>query len=81
MRRKYVDLFTQGSFEWGQINNKAGIMTFVRKYRHERFFMCFNLGYGSIKIVVPENAQLILSQNLLNKDARLGQYGFIIVKL
>ena len=56
-------------------------MTFVRKYRHERFFMCFNLGYGSIKIVVPENAQLILSQNLLNKDARLGQYGFIIVKL
>ena len=46
----------------------------------QRIFALFNLGYSSIKFVFPANAKLIMSQNLIETDSRLGQYGFVIIE-
>jgi len=31
--------------------------------------------------VTPKNAKLLLSQNLMEKDSRLGKQGFVIVEM
>lgn len=81
IRRKYSEILTKGSFEWGQCSNKTGFITFTRRLGKQQLFCCFNLGYGSIRIVTPKNAKLLLSQNLMEKDSRLGKQGFVIVEI
>ena len=81
IRRKYSEILTKGSFEWGRCSNKTGFITFTRRLGKQKLFCCFNLGYGSIRIMMPKNAKLLLSQNLMEKDSRLGKQGFVIVEM
>lgn len=81
VRRKYADVLANGSFEWGRCSNKTGFITFTRRLGDRKIFCCFNLGYGSIRVVFPPDTRLLLSQNLLEKDSRLGQQGFVILEM
>lgn len=80
-RHKYNRVLSEGTFEWGQCSNKHSYLSFSRKLGSTRIFALFNLGYGSIKIVLPPKGKLLLGQNLVEGDSRLGQYGFAIVEL
>lgn len=79
-RRRYSDLLTQGSLEWGQCNSKFDFLSFTRTLGNCKIFALFNMGYGSVKFVLPKNAKLILSQNLLEDQHRVGQNGFVIIE-
>lgn len=79
-RRRYSDILTKGTFEWGQCNSKYDFLSFTRKYQEQKIFALFNLGYGSVKFVLPPQAKLILSQNLLEEQQRIGQNGFVIIE-
>lgn len=79
-RRRYSDVLTKGTFEWGQCNSKYDFLSFTRKYQGQKIFALFNLGYGSVKFVLPPKAKLILSQNLLEEQQRIGQNGFVIIE-
>ena len=65
----------------GQCSNQYSYLSFSRRLGDKRLFALFNLGYGSIKIVLPQNCKLLLGQNLVEQDKRLGQAGFAIVEL
>ena len=79
-RKAYNPLITKGSYEWGQYSSKYDYLSFTRRLGKQRIFALFNLGYSSIKFVLPANAKLIMSQNLIETDSRLGQYGFVIIE-
>lgn len=81
MRTRYNNVLCEGSFEWGQCSNQYSYLSFSRRLGDKRLFALFNLGYGSIKIVLPQNCKLLLGQNLVEQDKRLGQAGFAIVEL
>lgn len=80
-RAKYGDVLTVGSFEWGPCSNQHAYLSFSRNLGEKKIFAIFNLGYGSIKIVLPKNSKLLIGQNLVEQDQRLGQYGFAIIAL
>ena len=79
-RKAYNPLITKGSYELGQYSSKYDYLSFTRRLGKQRIFALFNLGYSSIKFVLPANAKLIMSQNLIEIDSRLGQYGFVIIE-
>lgn len=81
IRSQYNDLLCNGTFEWGQSSNQHSYLSFSRRLENKRLFALFNLGYGSIKIVLPKNCKLLLAQNLVEQDQRLGQSGFAIIEL
>ncbi len=81
MRIRYNNVLCEGSFEWGQCSNQYSYLSFSRRLGDKRLFALFNLGYGSIKIILPQNCKLLLGQNLVEQDKRLGQAGFAIVEL
>lgn len=81
MRIRYNNVLCEGSFEWGQCSNQYSYLSFSRRLGDKRLFALFNLGYGSIKIILPQNCKLLLGQNLVEQDKRLGQTGFAIVEL
>lgn len=81
MRIRYNNVLCEGSFEWGQCSNQYSYLSFSRRLGDKRLFALFNLGYGSIKIVLPKDRKLLLGQNLVEQDKRLGQFGFAIVEL
>ncbi|MCP0887586.1 glycoside hydrolase family 13 protein [Ligilactobacillus sp. WILCCON 0076] len=79
-RKKYSDLLNDGRYEWGQYSSKYDYFSFTRSLGGKRIFALFNLGYSSIKFVLPQKAKLILSQNMVTGEDRLGQYGFVIIE-
>lgn len=81
MRRDFADILNQGSIDWGQSSNKYRYFTLTREYDGQKLYSLFNLGYGSIKVVIPKSAKIILSQNLMRDDNKIAQNGFMILKM
>lgn len=79
-RSKYNLVLNEGSFEWGQSSNKNDYLSFTRSSNGKRIFALFNVGYGSIKFIFPPKSKLILSQNLVENQNRIGHNGFVIVE-
>lgn len=79
-RQKYNLVLNEGSFDWGQISNKNDYLSFTRASNGKRIFALFNVGYGSIKFIFPPKSKLILSQNLVEDQNRIGHNGFVIVE-
>ncbi len=73
-------ILNEGSFNWVQFSNKNDYLSFTRSSNGKRIFALFNVGYGSIKFVFPPKSRLILSQNLLEEQNRIGHNGFVIVE-
>ena len=81
MRRKYADLLNDGTLEWGQLSNKYRYFTLIREYDGQKLFCLFNFGYGSVKVVIPQNSEVVLSQNLMEDENKIAQNGFVILKV
>ncbi|HIZ96346.1 MAG TPA: neopullulanase/cyclomaltodextrinase/maltogenic alpha-amylase, partial [Candidatus Ligilactobacillus excrementavium] len=79
-RNKYSLVLNDGSLDWGQTSNKNDYLSFTRSSNGKRIFALFNVGYGSIKFIFPPKAKLILSQNLVKDQNRIGHNGFVIVE-
>ena len=79
-RRRYGDLLNEATLEWGQCNSKFDFLSFTRTFNERKILALFNMGYGSVKFVMPKNAKLILSQNLIENEQRIGQNGFVIIE-
>ncbi len=79
-RHEYADVLTDGNFEWSQYSNRYNYFSFIRTFGDKKIFVLFNLGIGSIRFQLPKNTKLILSQNLVDNENRLGQYGFVIIE-
>ncbi len=80
LRAKYELVLNEGTLEWGQMSNKKDFLSFTRFSNGKRIFAIFNLGYGSIKFIFPPKSSLILSQNLVKEQNRIGHNGFAIVE-
>lgn len=81
MRRTYAELLNEGSFEWGQSSNKYRYFALTREYDGTKLFSLFNFGYGSIKVVIPPKAEVVLQQNLMDDDSKLGENGLVIFRM
>ena len=81
MRREYADLLNDGTLEWGQLSNKYRYFTLIREYDGQKLFCLFNFGYGSVKVVIPQNSEIVLSQNLMEDENKIAQNGFVILKV
>lgn len=81
MRRENADILNAGTMEWGQFNDKYQFLTLTRSYDGKRIFCLFNFGPGKVKIVIPHNAQVVLSQNLQADESKVTQNGFVILKM
>lgn len=81
MRHDFAELLNDGSLEWGQSSNKYRYFSLTRELDGKKLFALFNFGYGSIKVVVPQTAQIILSQNLIQDENKIGENGFLIMRV
>lgn len=81
MRREYADLLNNGTLEWGQLSNKYRYFTLTREYDGQKLFCLFNFGYGNVKVVIPRNSEIVLSQNLMQDESKVAQNGFVILKV
>lgn len=81
MRREYADLLNDGTLEWGQLSNKYRYFTLTREFENQKLFCLFNFGYGSVKVVIPQNSEIVLSQNLMQDENKIAQNGFVILKV
>lgn len=81
LRHDYAEILTNGNLDWGQGSNKHRYFSFTRNYEGKKLFCLFNFGYGSIKVVLPKNAKLLLQQNLIREDEKLAENGFIICSI
>ncbi|GBG95472.1 alpha-amylase [Ligilactobacillus salitolerans] len=77
---RYSMLLKEGTLDWGQLSNKNNFVSFTRRWNGKCIFALFNLGYGSIKFVFPPQSKLLISQNLLKDQNRIGHNGFVIVE-
>lgn len=73
IRRKYSEILTKGSFEWGKCSNKTGFITFTRRLGKQQLFCCFNLGYGSIRNRDAEKCQIAFESKFDGKRFALRQ--------
>ena len=80
-RRNYAQLLSYGSFKWGQYSNKYNYLSLSRQLGKQKVFALFNFGYAGIKFVQPENSHLLLSQNLIEDENKVGSNGFLIVEM
>lgn len=81
MRRENSDILNDGTMEWGQFSDKYQFLTLTRAYDGQRIFGLFNFGSGKVKIVLPHDAQIVLSQNFQDNECKVGQNGFVILKI
>ena len=79
MRNDYPEIFKKGTLDWGQSSNKYRFFTLSREYEGKKIFSLFNLGFNNIKVVIPQNSQLIVSQSLNEEQSTIGPNGFMIL--
>lgn len=80
LRKTYNTIFADGIFKWEQCSNKFNYLSFSLSLGRERIFALFNFGHEGIKFDVPDNVEVLISQNLLSDENIISENGFIMVK-
>ncbi|QLL77245.1 alpha-glycosidase [Ligilactobacillus saerimneri] len=80
-RHNFAKLLSYGDFQWGPRSNKYNYLSLTRQLGKHQVFALFNFGYTAIKFVRPQNSHIILSQNLLDHEEKIGSNGFLIIEL